>query len=190
MVLLHNFLHKNKSSKKNLNVDLVIRTRIAEVKNFKRLNDTFEDTVISLFEKFFINPYQPVKELLGEYPTQFDREMISFFDRKKKSSEQDDVFNSITPIFSTYVKNGLLNEAQELWKRILIPVYEWEKKTRKRIHKGSIFYFWAQPEDIKLVPPHAIQYAKIQYEPVSIADHMLAKIQTDIDAYLYEKAKK
>ncbi len=145
MVLLHNFLHKNKSSKKNLNVDLVIRTRIAEVKNFKRLNDTFEDTVISLFEKFFINPYQPVKELLGEYPTQFDREMISFFDRKKKSSEQDDVFNSITPIFSTYVKNGLLNEAQELWKRVLIPVYEWEKKTRKRIHKGSIFYFWAQP---------------------------------------------
>lgn len=45
------------------------------------------------------------------------------------------------------------------------------------------FYFWAVPEDIKEVPPHAVQYMKDAYTPVTPGEHILAQVQQELKEY-------
>ena len=123
--------------------------RIEVTIDYRPLNEKLDKEIIKLFEKYFKNPFQSVKELFEVFPTQFDNELMNYFDRVTQLDLQDNAFNAITPIFNSYIDFGLLDEAQKLWERILIPVQKWQELRKKRIHKGSIFYFWARPVILK-----------------------------------------
>ncbi len=128
---------------------LIIQTKIAEIDNYKQLDDEFNSLILLFFEKYFLNPYQTVDSLFGSYPSDFDQKLKGYFYRVSKPDQQDDVFNALTPIFNSYVSSGLLDEAQNLWERLLKTTHDWEKESKRRVHKGSLFYFWAQPAIVK-----------------------------------------
>jgi hypothetical protein len=119
------------------------------LKGYIHLDEQMDKVFVDLLSKFFKNSGQPVETLFGKYPNDFDKEIIDFLFRKQTSpgqpiifKQQDNLFTNFSIIHNNYLFNGLLDEAQKLWARVLLPVFEWEKQSGARVHKGSIYYFW------------------------------------------------
>ena len=130
-------------------MELNINGEIVKIENYRPLDDRFDQIIHKLYEKYFINKYQAVNNLLGSFLENFDKELIDYFGRNNNSKKQDDAFTALALIFHSYINLGLIDEAQKLWERILLPVRYWEEENKSQIHKGSIYYFWAQPAILK-----------------------------------------
>ena len=92
--------------------------------------------------------FQPFYEdaLNGVEPNSgtFDEAAFSFFDEKgADSSAVDEFFNAFTPLWSRRLAVGAYGQAGAVWTWALRPALAWESNCRKRLHKGTAFYFSA-----------------------------------------------
>lgn len=69
----------------------------------------------------------------------------AFFDSHAANYAMHDhwVTEPFSRVWEAFRQNGQFVDACTMWERPLAIMRAWEKKTGKRLHKGSIFYFWA-----------------------------------------------
>lgn len=109
------------------------------------LGEPMDSFLQILFTKFLSSFSKPYTEFMKESYDDLRANIISYFDSAiDDSTGHDSLFNNLTFIWINYHQNGRLGEAQLFWHDILNIVQEWENTRQKRIHKGSLFYFWSQ----------------------------------------------
>lgn len=123
------------------------------------------------------------------------------------------LFESLTPFWNLLMKEGRHILAIQFWRKVLSTVHEWEKKTGRRIHKGSPYAFIANThliigdidtgfsyiynaikEDIELnnvcpeldYPTNAPVYltASLSSNPQNIMVPLVMEIRTELENYL------
>lgn len=92
---------------------------------------------------YFNKPSQSVETLFGKYPAQFDDELRKHLLERQGHKSQDTFFNLLAPIWLNYDWTYMSQEAEKFWERMWNNVHEAETSNKVRIHKGSIFYYWA-----------------------------------------------
>jgi hypothetical protein len=113
--------------------------------NVTSLGQPMDSYLKKLFTKFLSNFGEPYPELMKDSCDELREITHSYFDNKIDNPPgQDFLFNNLTIIWKNYQNKGRLGEAQLFWQDILKIVQDWEEKRHKRIHKGSLFYFWSQ----------------------------------------------
>lgn len=75
----------------------------------------------------------------------FDQASLEFFDRANDDTSLHDRYFSHLAAYinDTFFRRELWHRAEELWRRIVQPAFDWEANHPGRyIHKGTPFYFW------------------------------------------------
>ena len=109
------------------------------------LGNETDEFLKDLFTRYFSDLARPYFEFRKGVYDDLRTKMHSYFDGKIDDPPgQDYLFNNLTVVWNTYQYYGRLGEAQSFWQDILNLVLEWEQTRQKRIHKGSLFYFWSQ----------------------------------------------
>lgn len=109
------------------------------------LGEPMDSYLEAFFTKFFSTLSEPYPNFSKASYNELRKKIFSYFDSKINNLPGHDyLFNNLTIIWKIYQNNGRLGEAQQFWQDILIIVQEWEQTRCKRIHKGSLFYFWSQ----------------------------------------------
>lgn len=109
------------------------------------LGEQMDSCLKELFTKFFLNFATPYPEFMHGSYNDLKADIHAYFDNKIDNPPGHDfLFNNLTIIWNNYQNIGRLGEAQLFWQDILNIVLEWEQKRQRRIHKGSLFYFWSQ----------------------------------------------
>ena len=109
------------------------------------LSTKIDSYLYSFFSRFFANPTQPFKTFISENFRDLRDNIHAYLDEKMdEPPSQDNLFNNLTFISNYYRDQGRFGEAQIFWYHILIICDQWEMSRKRRIHKGSIFYFWSQ----------------------------------------------
>lgn len=132
---METFIYKHKKP----DVDIELRS----------IDEKINTAISKFFDQYFENFFISSNDLLSRFYPTFENELFSYFDRKypvniNPFTLQDSIFNNLTIISIHYQNFGLYNMAQEYWEHILNSVLSWEKLRKERIHKGSIYYFWAE----------------------------------------------
>lgn len=109
------------------------------------LGGTIDTYLIELLKVLFEDLSKPYEKFFSDNQKNLEVQIFQYFDGKINDPPgQDFLFNDLSIIWKFYQFNGRVGEAQKFWQDILQIVYEWEKSRGKRIHKGSIYYFWSQ----------------------------------------------
>lgn len=68
----------------------------------------------------------------------------AFFDFLDKTDyiKQDNFFSNFTSVWQIYILEQNFMKSENLWAWCLSLVYEWEDITKKRAHKGTLYYFY------------------------------------------------
>jgi hypothetical protein len=113
------------------------------------LDEEMNTILIEFFNLFFNNLHVRFKDIEAKAFPELEKGILEYFDRRYSQGEkdiitkQDYLFNNLTHASNHYKGIGLYNDAQDFWIRILKTVRYWEKTRGERIHKGSLYYFWA-----------------------------------------------
>lgn len=99
------------------------------------LNEQF----VLLYEGWFTH------RLVDFNKEKFVNEALSYFDAHVGDwTAHNHYFESFTPIWSTFLRQGLFALAEDIWTLALYSANQWEStRTSHRIHKGTPYYFWA-----------------------------------------------
>lgn len=102
------------------------------------------DDLDSQINPEFLNLYESFFSKKAINFTNFKKQSMLFFDRNNdRWDKHNGFFNNFTVIWRAYMNQMNYKLADNLWNIAFQIVSEWEKKnSTKRIHKGSLFYFW------------------------------------------------
>jgi hypothetical protein len=87
----------------------------------------------------------PFSIFLNGVRDEFSAELNYYFDHKVNDpTKQDYIFNNLTTVSNILKNLNRLEEASYFWNEVFVIVDNWETSRKKRIHKGSLFYFWSE----------------------------------------------
>lgn len=74
----------------------------------------------------------------------FHKQVEAYLDKNAADfSAHDRYFNAFGGLWKRCLDAGNFAAAESVWKLALDPVRQWEKRSGKRAHKGTPYYFWA-----------------------------------------------
>lgn len=73
----------------------------------------------------------------------FDNDIDIYFNQTKNDPyDHNNFFTNFTPLWKFYMAQGILRQAEKIWKEALNIVYRWQDSNNDRLHKGTPYYFW------------------------------------------------
>ncbi len=130
-------------------IEIVINEASGEKAQVFNLDEEMNRAFLIYIQKFFKNiahsriwnleNYHNLETAIFEY---FDRRYL--VDNKDAFQKQDYLFNNLTFFSNYFLHNGWIADAQKFLEKVLRTAMDWENSRKNRIHKGSIYYFWAE----------------------------------------------
>lgn len=130
---------------------VTVKVNDYEIKiQLKNLDKQMDDCLSKLMVDFFQSENHLFRAINQNLMQNFEKDVFDYLDRRYLDNQedlftlQDFLFNNLTVISKQYIELRLYRDAEEFWIRILDIVNKWEDSRKLRVHKGSIYYFWAE----------------------------------------------
>jgi hypothetical protein len=115
----------------------------------RKLDKEMDECLAKLMTDFYLSKNQFFEAINQTLLQGFEKDAFKYLDRRYQNGAddlfkmQDFLFNNLTIISNFYLGSHLYKDAEDFWQRIMDIVNKWEVSRGLRVHKGSIYYFWA-----------------------------------------------
>ena len=124
---------------------VIKRSITIKIDGYYKMDPEIDKAFFTLFAGFLTNATADIDLLASRYFPDFEIAAIAYFTRYPITTPiQNQFINNLTPIWNALLDIDRLGPAQQFWEQVLSLIKRLEKhyRIRRRIHKGSIYYYW------------------------------------------------